>query len=143
MNIFKKLRKKDTSDIEQFLNIESSSYLDHIWELNLEEWEDEILEKALVENNLDDSLKNECYMHYDSSNKGCNMENPFVLSELENYVRLEYLMMKYLYEADPFRPVCRKLHMQSYVNDGGRMYDCLRWQVIDLQGCETWSPCRN
>ena len=85
------------------------------------------LADALQVNGLDG--ENEQYRNYSSQNKGCSMENPFVIYSSKHYVRLEYAIMTILFEWYPARNVRMRLAEQGIIHKDGRHYDLLRYIV--------------
>ena len=82
---------------------------------------------ALGANGLDGD--NEQYRNYSSQNKGCSMENPFVVYDSKHYVRLEYAIMTILFEYYPARNARIHLSEQGIIHKDGRYYDPLRYIV--------------
>lgn len=82
---------------------------------------------ALWVNGLDG--ENEQYRNYSSQNKGCSMENPFVVYDSKHYVRLEYAIMTILHKWYPARNEYITLAEQSILYENGRYYDLLRYIV--------------
>ena len=85
------------------------------------------LADALQVNGLDG--ENEQYRNYSSQNKGCSMENPFVVYDSKHYVRLEYAIMTILFEYYPARNARIHLSEQGIIHKDGRYYDLLRYIV--------------
>ena len=85
------------------------------------------LADALLANGLDG--ENEQYRNYSPQNKGCSIDNPFVVYNHKHYVRLEYAIMTILFEWYPARNVRIRLAEQSIVQKNGRYYDLLRYIV--------------
>ncbi len=85
------------------------------------------LADAIRLNGLDG--ENEQYRNYSSQNKGCSMENPFVVYNSKHYVRLEYAIMTILFEYHPARNARIHLSEQGIIHKDGRYYDLLRYIV--------------
>ena len=75
------------------------------------------LADALQVNGLDG--ENEQYRNYSSQNKGCSMENPFVVYDSKHYVRLEYAIMTILFEYYPARNARIHLSEQGIIHKDG------------------------
>lgn len=82
---------------------------------------------ALYVNGLDGD--NEQYRNYSPQNKGCSIENPFVVYDHKHYVRLEYAIMTILFEWYPARNALVHLSEQGIIHKDGRYYDLLRYIV--------------
>lgn len=128
---------KEIVDFYECIGMKADTLNDLLASMDLEEWEIEILRTALEDNELDIPYGNTDYEEYNVSNKGCTMENPFVIREEMAYVRAEYLIVNYLNYCDPGNWRAMKLLKQSLVRKEDRAYDKLEWQVTDSDGNTT------
>ena len=69
------------------------------------------------------------YARYDAANPGCSKENPIVIAETEDYVDLEYEVLKQLLRPVPFRFVDWRVVRQRLIGDGGRKLDEMTVEV--------------
>lgn len=91
------------------------------------------LNKVLAENGLLTPEERFRYARYDKSNRGCSKENPIVISETENYIRLEYDVLEILLQQRlGFRYVDYSLKEQHLLGEGEKSFDLLIVDVIGL-----------
>ena len=69
------------------------------------------------------------YREYDPSNPGCSPENPIVIRETEDYVHLEYRILRYIVCPEPFRIAEYEILSQALVCEGERHMDILTLRV--------------
>ena len=94
-----------------------------------------VLAQTIIENGLQHETDNECYTEYSADNKGCNINNPFVISTSEPfYTRLEYDIIDFLFHYSPIRQGIWRLDRQSLRRVGDKRYDCLRIEHIIDKG---------
>ncbi len=68
------------------------------------------------------------YESYDPNNKGCNIDDPIVITRTEGYVPLEYLVIEFLVSPREMMPV-----KQALMKDEGRSIDII---TVDVSGQE-------
>jgi hypothetical protein len=68
------------------------------------------------------------YESYDPNNKGCNIDDPIVITRTEGYVPLEYLVIEFLVSPREMMPV-----KQALMKDEGRSIDII---TVDVAGQE-------
>lgn len=91
------------------------------------------LNKVLAENGLLSPEERSRYARYDKLNRGCSKENPIVISETENYIRLEYEVLEILLQQRlGFRYLDYELKEQHLLGDGEKSFDLLIIDVIGL-----------
>lgn len=83
--------------------------------------------KVLTSDDLADEGSVERYRDYNSDNKGCNPDNPFVIDHETGYVQLERCIIEYI--LGPFSKDWYK--KQSILNHNGRYYDVLEFRRMD------------
>ena len=71
----------------------------------------------------------ERYYHYSPDNRGCCMEKPIIIEEKEDYVYLEYSILKYLLRPVPFRFVDYEIEKQRLICHDGKYLDALLVKV--------------
>lgn len=87
------------------------------------------LERAFVSNGIPNLEGLSMYGIYSTANKGCSLDNPFVIEETENYVFLEYLIVSFLkHMRKDFYPMM-KLNGQKLLKRNNRDIDVLRFDV--------------
>lgn len=73
------------------------------------------------------------YAQYDPSRKDCNPDDPFVITETEGYVHIEYVMLDALCDGE-YRPNHHRadIKKQSLRSIDGRMMDVVEVEVTEL-----------
>ena len=99
--------------------------------------EDKKVAKVLSENGILTVEDRSRYSSYSVSNKGCSEGNPIVISETDDYVHLEYLILDYLMNF-PYRVVDYKVISQRLMNTGGRFMDVLTLEVSESEPDFLW-----
>ena len=91
------------------------------------------LNMVLAENGLLTPAERSCYACYNKSNRGCSKENPIVISETKDYIRLEYEVLGLLMQQHiGLRYVDYSLKEQHLLGEGEKSFDLLIVDVIRL-----------
>lgn len=86
--------------------------------------------KVIVDNRLGEQIDIEKYDKYDIANKGCNIDDPFVIEYDSGYVPIEHCMMQYI-----LGPFCHERYeRQKLFEQEGRFYDILDFKLLNGKG---------
>lgn len=86
---------------------------------------DSPLYRVLQNNGIYHTKQRKIYEQYDISNIGCSVDNPIIINETEDYVRLEYELLEYILRPSPYRFVDYEVLGQSLMSENGRAIDKL------------------
>ena len=89
-------------------------------------WPESEAEEILHENGI--RVEEEEYVTYNPNNRGCNIDDPIVITRTEGYVPLEYLVIEFLVSPREMMPV-----KQALMKDEGRSIDII---TVDVAGQE-------
>ena len=86
--------------------------------------------KVIADNRLGEQIDIEKYDKYDIANKGCNIDDPFVIEYDSGYVPIEHCMMEYI-----LGPFCHERYeRQKLFEQEGRFYDILDFKPLNGNG---------
>lgn len=127
--------QKDWDDTRKRFVVEKSREVSHKWSMwktymlrypNEDREDAAALVRIFDDNGLLDLMELSATYPYDPSKKGCNMDNPFVINETENYVHLERSMMDVIYQNSGKE---NSFVRQKLMDVNGRKIDCLTFKV--------------
>lgn len=87
------------------------------------------LYRIMRDNNIYHTKQRKIYERYNTSNLGCNINNPIVINETEKYVHLEYELLEYIMRPTPFRFVDYEVMSQELLSDNDKCIDKLTLEV--------------
>jgi len=87
------------------------------------------LERVFVANGISTIGSLAKYAYYSSANRGCNVDNPFVIEETDEYVSLEYFIVDFLRYVRKESFPLMKLKSQKFFEMGDRNIDVLIFEV--------------
>lgn len=92
------------------------------------------LRQAIMDNHLENDDENSKYSNYSTANKGCSVENPFVINEASSlYVPLERYIIEFIFTQSPYRECEHKQIRQRLQKKDGKVYDCLEIEVTPYE----------
>ena len=94
--------------------------------------------KVIADNRLGEQIDIEKYDKYDIANKGCNIDDPFVIEYDSGYVPIEHCMMQYILgplSAQPTPQHCHERYeRQKLFEQEGGFYDILDFKPRNGKG---------
>lgn len=87
------------------------------------------LYNIMEDNHIYHTKQRKIYMTYSTENIGCNIKNPIVIKEIEDYVHWEYELLEYILRPSPYRFVDYEVLCQSLLSDNGKAIDRLTIEV--------------
>lgn len=90
---------------------------------------DSPLYKVMSGNGILHAVERKIYSEYNTANIGCSKANPIVITEIDDYVGLEYDLLEYILRPSPYRFVDYRRTEQRLILEDGRAIDKITVEV--------------